>query len=212
MERLPGREVDESLPGYEMLIIKREHLWYKRINRARGRGTRERMVMATAATELVLERPRWNEVKARADELTAVYSSPPIPVLEIAENHGVDVVFASFGGAGESVAGFCDFENAKLYVNAADQIERQTFTIAHELGHWLLHRPFFEANPEKYNILPRFQQVFENDPFEKEANSFAANLLVPKRLIAPVKGAPVEKLADIFAVSRTMMEFRLKNV
>lgn len=47
---------------------------------------------------------------------------------------------------------------------------------------------------------------------EKEANKFAACLLVPERLLAPVKGASVAALARSFGVSRTMMEFRLKNV
>lgn len=163
-------------------------------------------------SEAGLSEPRWKHVIARAEELAKVYSVPPIPVLEIAESHGVDVVFASFGLEGERVAGFCDFAESKLYVNADDKKERQTFTIAHELGHWILHKEFFDKNPDRYNILPRFQSVAVSDAFEKEANCFAANLLVPMNLIQPVKNAPVEILADIFAVSRTMMEYRLKNV
>lgn len=149
--------------------------------------------------------------RSKAEELAKDYTSPPIPALEIAERNGVDVVFAKFGEASDTVAGFCDFRNAKLYVNAADVVERQTFTIAHELGHWILHRKFFEAHPDEYEILPRFQQVDHSDPFEKEANAFAAALLVPKRLLNPVKDAPVSSLASAFGVSRTMMEFRLKN-
>lgn len=162
----------------------------------------------------VLERlraPRWDLARKEAERLAADYSSPPIPALEIAERNGVDVIFAKFGEASATVAGFCDFRNAKLYVNAADIVERQTFTIAHELGHWMLHRSFFENHPEEYGILPRFQQVNENDPFEKEANAFAASLLVPKRLLNPVRDASVSSLASAFGVSRTMMEFRLKN-
>ena len=159
-----------------------------------------------------LAAPRWTTVRRMADQLTEVYSAPPIPALEIAESQGVDVVFAEFGSSADKVAGFCDFKSGKIYVNAEDITQRQTFTIAHELGHWLLHREFFERDPEAYSIFPRFQAVKESDPYEKEANHFAANLLVPMRLLKSVKDAPVSSLASAFAVSRTMMEIRLKNV
>ena len=69
-----------------------------------------------------------------------------------------------------------------------------------------------DLEPERYSVLPRFQRPDKSDPFEQEANCFAANLLVPKRLLAPVKHASPAQLASIFAVSREMMENRLKNV
>jgi len=159
-----------------------------------------------------LIRPRFTEARRKAEELASAYSAPPIPVHEIAESNGVDVVFANFGDAAEKVAGFCDFGAAKLYVNARDPLNRQTFTIAHELGHWMLHRDLFKADPEKYQVLPRFQRTEKNDAYEQEANAFAAALLVPTRLLRPVKSAPVAQLAQIFGVSRQMMEIRLKNV
>ena len=155
---------------------------------------------------------RWDLAEQRANELTAGYTSPPIPVLEIAERRGVDVVFATFGEYNDKVAGFCDFRKQKLYVNANDLRNRQNFTIAHELGHWELHRHHFLEYPNQYPILPRFASPDNSNPFEKEANTFAANLLVPKRLLLPVKSAPVSALADIFDVSREMMEYRLRNV
>lgn len=156
--------------------------------------------------------PRWSRVKASANNLTADFSAPPIPVLEIAESNGVDVVFAGFGELTDKVSGFCDFKAAKLFVNEADQLNRQLFTIAHEFGHWMLHRPIFEADPDRYPVLPRFSDPNRDDVLEKEANCFAANLLVPEKLLKPIKNAPVAALASAFGVSVTMMEFRLKNV
>ena len=151
--------------------------------------------------------------KHKADGLTDVYSSPPIPVLEIAEQNGVNVVFANFGSSSERVAGYCDFRNAKLFVNAADGPRRQSFTIAHELGHWVMHRIFFLKNPEIYPFLPRFSRPSNNDPHEKEANKFAAHLLVPDHLLQPVLNPTLSAvtLANIFFVSRTMMEIRMKG-
>lgn len=160
---------------------------------------------------MLLQRPRWGLAETKANEVTADISSPPVPVYEIAESNGVNVVFADFGEHSESVSGLCDFKAARIYVNKDDSLERQAFTMAHELGHWLLHRRFYLADPDSYPLLPRFSNPNRDDPKEKEANKFAACLLVPDRLLAPIKDAPVSALAGIFAVSRTMMEYRLKN-
>lgn len=160
----------------------------------------------------VLSRPRWNHAVAKANELTADISSPPIPVYEIAESNGVNVLFVDFGEHAESVSGLCDFEKARIYVNKDDSPQRQAFTMGHELGHWILHRDAFLADPDSYPVLPRFSNPNRDNPMEKEANKFAACLLVPERLLKPVKGAPVSALAKSFGVSRTMMEFRLKDV
>lgn len=161
---------------------------------------------------MTLTVPRWQICKSRADDFTKGFTSPPIPVVEIAESNGVDVIFADFGNHTATVAGFCDFGAAKLYVNKADQLERQRFTVAHEFGHWVLHRDFYLENPEKYPVFPRFQSVDHKNPFEQEANNFAACLLVPERLLKPVVKSPVSALASVFRVSKTMMEYRLKNV
>ena len=109
------------------------------------------------------------------------------------------------------VSGFCDFAERKLYANQNDSSARRSFTIAHELGHWVLHQDYFRRYPEKYPILPRFTMPNRMDPLEREANHFAANLLVPDRLLKQVWGAPVARLARAFNVSIQMMEFRLKN-
>lgn len=142
-------------------------------------------------------KPRWEKARSLADKLTLTCKRPPIPVHRIAEENGVDVVFADFGKHTDTVAGFCDFKNAKLYVNRKDRADRQSFTIAHELGHWILHRDLFLSEPDLYPILPRFADPNRADPLEKEANHFAANLLVPEHLLEPIKGAPVSMLAKV---------------
>jgi Zn-dependent peptidase ImmA (M78 family) len=160
----------------------------------------------------MLTRPRWRLAEQEADKISDEYSVPPIPVHEIAESSGVNVVFADFGENAEKVSGLCDFKEARIYVNRDDMPERQSFTIAHELGHWLLHRESFLEHPDEYRVLPRFSEPNRANTMEKEANKFAACLLVPERLLLPVRSAPVSSLAKIFGVSRTMMEFRLRNV
>ena len=157
-------------------------------------------------------RPRLANAEMTANGLSDIYSSPPIPAIDIAEENGVNVLFVDFGKNAETVSGLVDFPNARLYVNRNDYLERQIFTVAHELGHWLLHKDFYEADPERYNVLPRFSNPYRDDPLEQEANRFAASLLVPKRLLVPVLHAPVSTLSEIFLVNRAIMERRIKDV
>ena len=71
--------------------------------------------------------------RCKTDGLTEIYSSPPIPVLEIAEQNDLQIIFANFGSGSECVARYCNFRNAQLFVNTADDPRRQSFTIPHEL-------------------------------------------------------------------------------
>lgn len=161
---------------------------------------------------MTISSPRWDLVKSKANEYSKEFTAPPVPILEIAERNGVDVIFANFGSKSDKVAGFCDFGEAKLYVNQEDSLTRQVFTIAHEFGHWVLHKEIFQNDPDRYPVLPRFHDPDRNDPLEKEANSFAANILVPEALLKPITSAPISALANAFGVSVSMMEYRTKNV
>ena len=158
-----------------------------------------------------IDEARWDLTKKTANDLVKDFTSPPIPVSEIAMENGVDVVYANFGKHSKKVAGFCDFREEKIYVNNADPIKRQFFTVAHELGHWLLHQEIFEKNPDEYSVLARLQSTESDNPLEQEANYFAANLLVPDQLLNPVRQSPVSALANVFGVDVIMMTRRLKD-
>ena len=158
-------------------------------------------------------RPRRKWVTDQANALSKIYRAAPVPVKEIAEQNGVQVLLADFGEHRDEASGVCDFSKKKILVNFADIPARRRFTIAHELGHWMLHRSIYHANPAEYRFLPRFQWTDNAGPLEQEANRFAAHLLVPDRLLRPVaKVATASQLADIFGVSRTMMEIRMNSV
>ncbi|MFI8714237.1 ImmA/IrrE family metallo-endopeptidase [Brevibacillus brevis] len=57
--------------------------------------------------------------------------------------------------------------------------ERRNFTIAHELGHYLLHRN------KQSQFVDRADNMLDNtiNEFEMQANSFAAQLLLPESVI-----------------------------
>lgn len=156
--------------------------------------------------------PRWTIAKNAADNLTKPFHEPPVPVKEIAESQQLDVVFVDFGEFQSTVAGALDFEGQRILVNNSESFPRQNFTIAHELGHWILHRHLFETHPEKYPVLLRSTFGVKKNAVEQEADNFAANLLVPDRLLRPLKHWPAVTLAQIFSVSVQMMGIRLKNV
>jgi len=159
--------------------------------------------------------PNYHKVKAEVAKILADHGvdTPPVPIREIVEDEGVDVKFVTFSTLKDEVAGFTKFDEATIYVNAADALNRQTWTIAHEFGHWKLHRHLFESDPQRYSILLRRPKGLNSDPLEKEANAFARQLLVPEALLRRVKGrVSSSELARMFLVSREAMEQSLQYV
>ncbi|MDI9636216.1 ImmA/IrrE family metallo-endopeptidase [Geitlerinema splendidum] len=111
-------------------------------------------------------------------------------------------------------------QKAIIGINDRHPENRQRFTIAHELGHYLLHEQ------EKLHVDRRFQiQLRDGNSSkgereeEKEANLFAAELLMPTSFIqqdlAGVEGldleddAAIADLAKKYGVSTQAMTFRL---
>ncbi len=78
---------------------------------------------------------------------------------------------------------------------------RKRFTIAHELGHFLL----------KHLIKEHEINFYDKDPQEKEANQFAAELLMPLEFIkVDFKNNPnIEALSVKYLVSKEAMGWKL---
>lgn len=92
-----------------------------------------------------------------------------------------------------------------VYSEACAGNGRARFTVAHELGHLLLH-----ADPEK--PLARASSTENLKPFqsaESQANRFASSLLVSEELIT--SNIP-EEVAKVFGVSNETAFYRLKNL
>ncbi len=115
-------------------------------------------------------------------------SSPPVKVEDIAEKEGVNVVFVEFGEeASDQMHGFYDHSDKMIFVNSADSAEEKQYTIAHELGHHLMHQEYSAS--AKYVARMKFEVESE---YEKEADDFAVRLLVP----AEFAGAYNELFSD----------------
>lgn len=157
-----------------------------------------------------LLRPDYARVKREVKRLLAEFSitEPPVDPVRIAMHLGVTVYFVMFEPTRQNISGFFDCDERAIFVNKDEFPLRQTFTIAHELGHKVLHEDW--ARSSEYKVLLRDQDGRTDDPHEKEANAFAAHLLVPRTMLDKYWGRlSVEQLSTIFAVSVPMIRNRL---
>jgi Zn-dependent peptidase ImmA (M78 family) len=162
-------------------------------------------------SSIVKTRADFAAAKAAAVQLLQEYGldKPPIDPVYLAQQLGVQVAFVSFDAAMKSVSGFYDAEEACIYVNKSEAPARQTFTVAHELGHHMLHQAW--AHSTAYKVLLRDSDA-QMDFYEQEANAFAANLLVPRSMLesyAPV--ATIQELSQLFLVSVPVIRNRLSS-
>ncbi len=108
----------------------------------------------------------------------------------------------------------------RIWVNATESRRspgRRAFTIAHEIGHWQLHcGPGHEAD-ERFcrsgDVGATSAQLRQSPALEREANRFAAALLMPEHLVRSevrARGVNVLALAAAFGVSGQAMQIRLE--
>lgn len=98
----------------------------------------------------------------------------------------------------------------KISVNKAENYFRRRFTMAHELGHYLLHKALIGkgiGDSKAYRSTPcgEFYNKNIGQQQETEANQFAANLLMPWSLIDRLRTAghrEPEELAKKLQVSK----------
>lgn len=151
-----------------------------------------------------------------------------VDVEEIARKMGIEV---RSEGVDPDLSGFlfrdASTKKAIIGVNGAHHSNRQRFTMAHELGHYLLHAGE-PVHVDGANVAYRINRRDEtsamgNDDSEREANLFAAELLMPARFlardVAAVKDSDlldpdnlVSKLATEYGVSAQALTFRLQNL
>jgi len=161
-----------------------------------------------------MEHPNYMGARDRAQQVLQenFVVSPPVRVGEIAKNYGLDITEVELGEDFSHVSGFIDPEERVIYVNRSDSDTRKAFTIAHELGHWLLHQDQLKTDPDRYAIVYRIPIGRLNiDPVEKEANVFAANLLVPREWLDKHTDKNPEEIARIFGVSPEVIGYRLQE-
>lgn len=132
----------------------------------------------------------------------------PVDVLGCAQAVGMPIYSTPLG---HGVSGMIKRENDGFvcYVDSTEPSVRQRFTAAHELGHFVLHRDKIgETHSDNYMLRADGFNGYQ----ETQANSFAADLLMPRDLIERkmMEGiTSVAALAKTFGVSQVAMSIRL---
>ena len=127
--------------------------------------------------------------------------------------HGAFVEYEPLDGCEAMIVG--DDKHAIITVNSRSGDERRRFSVAHEIGHWHLHRGkrlFCSAvdigNPRHDVLNP-----------ERQADDFASDLILPDFMVRPramkirkVTIAAVDELAGEFSASRTATLIKLARL
>lgn len=125
----------------------------------------------------------------------------------------------------QEYSGFLAVEKRVIVVNSRHAPVRRRFTVAHEIGHYHLHRKRQDAGAVFIDRTMYFRANAlenENREMELEANAYAARLLVPKILLEQYfethtsvdlsQADGIKLLAEEFHVSRDAMKYRLQNL
>lgn len=148
---------------------------------------------------------------------------PPVPVEAIANSLGATVSYAPFEGELAGMLVREDHERgAVIGVNSLDHPNRQRFTIAHECGHLRLHagQPAYVDRSFRINRRDGVSSQ-ATDPEEIEANRFAAELLMPYRMIVEdltqfrldlAEESELRNLANRYGVSLQALTLRISSI
>jgi Zn-dependent peptidase ImmA (M78 family)/transcriptional regulator with XRE-family HTH domain len=138
---------------------------------------REILELLNSKTEYLLSDEKFNNPKDAAlkvrKKLGLREEEPILDICEVLEKIGIHLIFIEssldefFGLSKKS-----DHSNATIGINNHSKIsvERKIFTIAHELGHILLHSSSFQSEEKE-----------EIEKEEKEADEFASYFLLPDK-------------------------------
>lgn len=134
---------------------------------------------------------RDDEIDALADSVLSLYRlSPPVDLAKIAEEEGVELVEGEFGSDFHGRIEYLEDERVFAIYHPGISSEvfsgRVRFTIAHELGHYFIpaHRDILL----KVLVHDSDEDFRSDSDIEKQADRFAAALLVPGKLLKDKMG------------------------
>jgi Zn-dependent peptidase ImmA (M78 family) len=167
---------------------------------------------------VVKKRPEPTPIVALISNLESVRSvleragvrGVPVDIHRAAAALGLKIQYEQMA---DEMSGYLERRGDVWYVgvNSLHSGVRQRFTIAHEIAHFVLHR----GRQENFRDLIFTRRSMERNEMEREADSFAAELLMPRDgLIEDIRGGVtnVNELAERFQVSGLAMKYRLMNL
>lgn len=136
-------------------------------------------------------------IKQKANSLARKYSSRN--PLEIVKNLNVILVYYPL----RDVRGFYQYfqRNNIIYIDDELSENEQKVVCAHELGHMFLHK---NSNA----LFMDTRTHFVKTKYENEANTFAAELLIPDSVILDNPGMTKNQIARIMGYEEKILDFK----
>lgn len=168
-------------------------------------------------------RKAFKETKIFVDKLFINFSEDDLPVKieSIVRDQQIDLVYYTFDDDISGVLVLNDNQTT-IGVNQGHPDVRRRFTIAHELGHFVLHKDQGKMFMDKILFRKSSNDYSEKqEQLEKEANNFAANILMPEKIVKKLfsesikdfyDDSSIQNLAERFGVSASAMTYRLINL
>lgn len=120
------------------------------------------------------------------DEIVEFYLELALELIDTRKEFGVDDVHGALWVNKRRVGIDIRLDPAKFPA----MLGRYRFTLAHEAGHWRLHRQLFQKKANQPSLLPEHVERPEyicrsssTEPIEYQANRFASCLLMPRDML-----------------------------
>lgn len=135
----------------------------------------------------------------------ALQDKPVSDIMSLLERSGIFVKEIDADDFFDGVSFVTDHGNFVIVVNRNFSNDRKRFTLAHELGHILMHNGM---------LIPEYREL--DDGIEKEAHRFAAELLMPSRVLRhQLDGLKLSHLVSLkkhWLVSMASILYRAKEL
>ncbi len=148
-------------------------------------------------------------IQAKANQLleeTGLGDTYPLPIEIIVEYLGFQCHFYIPDKDIEDISSAVSHTKKKIYINQNNTVEQQLFTIAHKVGHIVLH-----GDNHDYIDNPNFNNTSKGE----EAELFAMALLMPEEIFLKKwhqTNKDYKKLALFFGVDEIVIKKRAMNI
>lgn len=138
-------------------------------------------------------------------KMAGVVGEFPVPIEKIADYLGFSCYLFKPDERTANISGAVNHLKKKIYVNENESAQRQAFTVAHEIGHIVLHgdQDYIDYRDGS------------NNEKERQADDYAANLLMPADVFIykwKEFDKNFNKLSNFFGVSKPALGVRAANL
>lgn len=153
------------------------------------------------------------EIIKKVQKLLGEDITLPINLAPICKKLGLSIYTFKVNNSNKDVSGVLDRDDKSILINPNHSRNRKQFTVAHEIGHYILHTDRKECIDYRTNS--EFYTTPEDRKRECEANIFAAELLMPYSVFNKKwdefnysDNKKIKLLSELFLCSEKAVEIR----